>query len=57
MEGEDETERPAATPRAKGRRPAGSIASRQRMVRIWAPEPLDQRISPRLDYEVSDQRR
>lgn len=56
MEAEADTELPA-TPPAKSRRRAGTIAARKKVVRVWSPEPLDQRISPRLDYDIEDPRR
>lgn len=35
----------------------GTIQAGQRIVRIWTPEPTDQRAAPRLEYELPDQRR
>lgn len=36
---------------------SGTIQAGQRIVRIWTPEPADQRAAPRLEYELPDQRR
>jgi hypothetical protein len=36
---------------------AGALASRQRIVRVWTPEPQDPETAPRLEYELPDPRR
>lgn len=58
---EAEPETPSPPEPAAYRRPpsagSGTLASRQRIVRLWTPEPPDLRTSPRLDYELPDPRR
>jgi hypothetical protein len=56
LEAEPETPVLAIPPEA--RRPAGTLISRQRVVRIFVPElPPDSPTSPRLEYEAFDSRR
>ncbi|MGZ8216404.1 hypothetical protein [Methylomagnum sp.] len=45
------------SPRQSLPKGTGTIQSGQRIMRIWTPEPADQRAAPRLEYELPDQRR
>lgn len=58
-EAEPETPSPPE-PAAYRRLPSagsGALASRQRIVRVWAPEPQDSGTAPGLEYELPDPRR
>lgn len=58
-EAEPEGTMPSMPPESRRAPPpgTGSIASRQRIVRIWTQDPMDGRTAPSLEYELPDQRR